>query len=112
MAEQVVEVARQRVPVRSGELRDSITVQPIKSKPGLVVGHAGPAARRSHLLEFGTRHHPAQAYMRPALDQVAPGAGLVFVSSYRPVVRQAARAARRDRKAGAIVPGIFAGFSE
>jgi HK97 gp10 family phage protein len=90
VAQDMQSAARERVPVRTGELRDSLGVEPIKSRPGLVV-RAG--ARHAHLIEFGTKHHGARPFMRSALASVGPTAGLVFAGRYRGTVANAAKAA-------------------
>lgn len=68
--------AKSRVPVRTGELRDAITVKTVKkskrSGEDLVkVGFEKPTSRRAHLTEYGTVHSPAQPFMRPAIDSAA-----------------------------------------
>jgi len=64
--------AKARVPVRSGVLKDSITVKTATEKQrdqGLVfVGFDKTASRRAHLTEYGTSHSAAHPFMRPALD--------------------------------------------
>lgn len=65
-AEQVAERMRQLVPVLSGDLRDSITVG--IGKDDVRIGPAGQHAFRAHFTEFGTVHHGAQPFIRPAFD--------------------------------------------
>lgn len=79
-AKVVVDDARQRVPVRSGALRESIVVvggrqaQRLKTTATqeanrvAVVTFKKPHSRRAHLTEFGTRHSAAKPFLRPALD--------------------------------------------
>lgn len=65
-AEQVAERMRQLVPVLSGDLRDSITV--VIGKDDVRIGPAGKHAFRAHFTEFGTVHHGAEPFIRPAFD--------------------------------------------
>ena len=71
--------AKARVPVRTGALRDSITVATVrKSKRSarrqVLIGFKKPVSRRAHLTEFGTKFQPAEPFMRPALDSQGPAA--------------------------------------
>ena len=77
--EPIAEHARQLVPVDQGDLRDSISVgtrlsktqrrQHRKDGPDDVEMFIGPGPHpQAHLQEFGTQHHPAQPFMRPAWD--------------------------------------------
>ena len=67
--------AKDRVPVDTGDLRDSVVVRsPTRGqrKRGaalVVVGFEKPVSRRAHLTEFGTQHQPAQPFLRPAVDE-------------------------------------------
>jgi len=78
----VIEAARQKVPVDTGLLRDSIRVtakQPKRGDTSIVVGlriAAGggggkreSAAWRWHFVELGTAKLPARPFLRPALDR-------------------------------------------
>jgi HK97 gp10 family phage protein len=83
----IAETARQLAPVAGGDLRDSIAVgttlsksQRKKHRKGgkddveVFVGPAVPDGGNSPvpqaiLQEFGTSHHPAQPFLRPAWDQ-------------------------------------------
>jgi HK97 gp10 family phage protein len=76
-AKPIVEDAKRRVPVDSGALRDSITISTgdrhLKAGVGddqvaIFIGFEKPTSARAHLTEFGTRHAPAQPFMRPAMD--------------------------------------------
>lgn len=61
-----------RVPVRTGKLRDSITVsssrKATKNHADAVIGFKKPTSRRAHLTEFGTKHSKAEPFIRPAID--------------------------------------------
>lgn len=67
--------AKDRVPVDTGDLRDSVVVRSPtqrQRKHGaalVVVGFEKPISRRAHLTEFGTQHQPAQPFLRPAVDE-------------------------------------------
>lgn len=79
----IADEAKRLVPVRSGNLRDSIIVSFDKmnfsriegTAPGLTV-YVGPEQGRTarndgfygHMIEFGTVHSAAHPFMRPALD--------------------------------------------
>jgi len=73
-AKPIVQRAKELVPVDTGDLRDSITVQ-IERQRGAsekrvaLVGFTKPTSRRAHLTEYGTAHSPAKRFMRPALDE-------------------------------------------
>lgn len=81
--EVIAEEARVLVPVRSGNLRDSITVgtEPLNSAAGGLTAlgetvNVGPAQGKDaehdgfygHMIEFGTKHAAAEPFMRPAFD--------------------------------------------
>ena len=67
--------AKDRVPVDTGDLRDSVVVkaptqrQRKRGAALVVVGFKKPVSRRAHLTEFGTQHQPAQPFLRPAVDE-------------------------------------------
>lgn len=72
-AKPIVDEAKRRVHVRSGELRDSITDQIERKRKAatervIYIGFEKPTSRRAHLEEFGTRFQDAHPFMRPALD--------------------------------------------
>ena len=73
----IAEEAKSRVPIRSGALRDSITVKRANSRErargnaDVVIGFKSPASRRAHLVEYGTRKMAAHPFMRPAIDAKA-----------------------------------------
>jgi HK97 gp10 family phage protein len=64
---------KSRVPVRTGALRNSITVssakKATKGRSNVVVGFKKPVSRRAHLTEFGTEHSRAEPFIRPTIDQ-------------------------------------------
>ncbi len=61
----MVDLARSIVPVRTGFLRDSIFFQLVESDLNLTVG---AAASYAFFVEFGTRFQRSQPFIRPALD--------------------------------------------
>lgn len=72
-ARPIVEEAKRLVPVRTGQLRDSITTQVDRRSGGdnervALIGFKRPASSRAHLVEFGTSHSAPRPFMRPALD--------------------------------------------
>lgn len=68
----LVKGMKERVPVNTGKLRDSITVSSAakvtKGRSMAVVGFKKPTSRRVHLTEFGTEHSKAQPFIRPTID--------------------------------------------
>ncbi len=76
-AKPLIAEARARVPVKTGRLRASIGVRAARIRGGLAV-HIGAGARKvrgrqirhGHLIEFGTRHHAAFPFLRPAFEDV------------------------------------------
>ena len=62
--EPVARQARSAAPRDSGELADSIVVQPVGRRSAAV----GPTAPHGHLVEMGTVSMAAQPFMRPAWD--------------------------------------------
>jgi HK97 gp10 family phage protein len=72
-AKPIIEEAKRLVPVKSGALRDSITVATERKRNAdnqrmVLIGFKKPHSRRAHLTEFGTVHSVAKPFMRPALD--------------------------------------------
>lgn len=84
-------LASAKAPVLTGELASSVFKERVGAKLMVQVG-AGPGqglgSRRSfyaHMQEFGTRHHAAQPFMRPAFEQTKRK----VVASVRQDMRQA-----------------------
>lgn len=67
-ARPVLERMQELVPVRSGNLRESLAI--VIADDGLTVniGPAGKVAWRAHFVEFGTVNMPAKPFIRPAFD--------------------------------------------
>lgn len=76
-AKPIVQEAKRLVPEASGDLKKSIIAKMEKDRYSagdervIFVGFAKPTSRRAHLTEFGTVHHAAQPFLRPALDNTA-----------------------------------------
>ncbi len=79
MARLVAKEAKSRVPVRTGGLRDSITVKRPRRGGTVKIGFKRPDSGKAHLIEFGTAPRTtkdgkstgrvaAQPFMRPAID--------------------------------------------
>lgn len=71
--EPMADAMRQKVPVDSGDLKDSVTVttkNPKQNrKQSTVEAHAGPGRHpQAHLREFGGDRNPPAPYVRPAWD--------------------------------------------
>lgn len=67
-AEKLAQHARERVPVRTGKLRDAIHVE--HEGPGEYAVIAGNnQAFYGHIVEHGGAHTPARAFMTPATEQ-------------------------------------------
>jgi HK97 gp10 family phage protein len=60
--------AKGAAPVRSGEHRDSIEVQPALIEGDQVTGSWGANAKHSPFVELGTSKMAAQPHLRPAAD--------------------------------------------
>lgn len=112
-AEPIAETARQLAPYDEGHLRPSIHVsdrltrrqrkQHKKDHKDLVEVFVGPGTDpAAHLQEFGTKHHGAQPFMRPAFDQhktsVLDG---IKDDLWQEIEKAAARLARKAAKAAA-----------
>lgn len=114
----VLEAAKSKVPVDTGELRAGIVLATAKQDQtvaaGLVVAntqaHAqarvaaaafgeaqvkGSPARRWHLTELGTRTQAAQPFMRPAIDE---NAGVVVDGLKRELAKRIAKALKKGGK--------------
>ena len=70
----VADRARQKVPVLSGKLRDSIRVTRLKGDPKQNIRvYAGSrqkgGAFYAHMVEYGTVKMPAKPFLRPALNE-------------------------------------------
>lgn len=73
-AQVFVDHARQNIVarglVKTGKLRDSVTVTPDRDRPaGSRTAFAGTTLFYAKFSEFGTAHQPAKSWMRPAIDE-------------------------------------------
>lgn len=71
VAREIEQGARERVPVDSGDLRDSIATTRVALGDYRVEAGAG-GAFYGFLVEFGTSKTPARPFMVPAAEAVAP----------------------------------------
>lgn len=103
----VLEAARAKVPVDSGELRAGIALATAKTETGVAAGLLisskttglkqarmaaaafgeaqadGAPGRRWHFIELGTKHSSAQPFLRPALDEAAQSVTTAFAAAMR-----------------------------
>src|SRR4051812_40466588 len=73
IAEAVTESAKEKSPVDTGALQESIRMELSDSKSGPVAG-VGSDLNYSVYQELGTRKMAAQPYLRPALEEVLANA--------------------------------------
>jgi HK97 gp10 family phage protein len=108
-AEPIAETARRLAPVEHGDLQGGIVVSDrltarqrgLHQKRGpneveVFVG-AGPHPQ-AHLQEFGTSHHPAQPFMRPAWDQHKEKALEGIVADFWAAIKKALARGGRGKK--------------
>lgn len=71
-AKPVLEEAKRRVPVDTGDLKSSLTIMTAsktrKDERAVLIGVRGEAGGRAHFTEYGSAHSAAKPFMRPALD--------------------------------------------
>jgi HK97 gp10 family phage protein len=73
----VMKAMRAFVPVKTGDLKRSITSQSVRGYGSLmvrVIGFKSPGRYYAHLVEFGTIRSAAKPFIRPALDASAENA--------------------------------------
>ena len=66
-AEAIAEAAKERVPTRTGRLKESIHVDKRGDQIAVVAG--GTDAFYGHMIEFGTTHSPAHPFLIPATEE-------------------------------------------
>jgi HK97 gp10 family phage protein len=98
-AEPIAITARSIVSVRSGDLRDSIVVS--EEAKDINVGGAVPSDSatiyvgatlwRAHFQEFGTAHHRAYPFMRPAFDNQGVNAKKIIEVRLMDAIKRATR---------------------
>lgn len=77
VAEEIAEEAQIRAPVLTGRLKSSIEVEAVdrtgdvnsRGRSGFSVGPTRSGMPQALMQEYGTRHHSAQPFMRPAWDK-------------------------------------------
>jgi HK97 gp10 family phage protein len=105
-ARPIVEEAKRRVRVKSGELRDAVTIDTssrrqalaaaVGGEIGISIGFTKPTSRRAHLEEFGTAHSAANPFMRGAMEAKAGEAlDAMGHTLQKGIEREAAKLAKR-----------------
>jgi len=103
-AELPLSEAKRLVSVRTGALRDSLMTQQLPMKNtdrtrAVIIGGRKPIGSRSHWQEFGTVHHAAKPFLRPALDSTAQVTVNAFGRHLGPgIEREAAQMNRTGRR--------------
>lgn len=112
--------AQSAVPIEEGELKESIVVSTrlsprqkrlnrAKAHKDVVEVYVGPGPiKHAHLQEFGTEHHAAQPFLRPAWDKhklaaiegIAEDLGTEIMKSIRRKIRRDQRAAAKKAAGG------------
>ena len=92
-AELVAENAGVRAPRRSGYLATHMVAEIIESNEAQAMAAAGPEEKAfwGFFQELGTRHHPAQPFLRPALDENADRVAKTISDALRAVMERAGR---------------------
>lgn len=95
--------AEQLAPARTGRLKESITVAVEKSTSTYAEVAIGPRENTIHgfFQEFGTAHHGAQPFMRPAWDSNKRTALRAIARELRERITKAAERLARHAKNGA-----------
>ena len=70
-AADIIRDAQIAAPVRTGNLRNSITAD-IENRPSVVSAEVGPTAEYGAYVEFGTSRQAPQPYLGPAADRHVP----------------------------------------
>lgn len=102
-AKPIIDEAKRLVPVRTGQLRDSLTVVIERRRKEdderlAVIGFKKPVSRIAHLIEFGTSKMAAKPFMRPAMDAKAGDAlGQMGKVLARGIEREAKKLAKPGR---------------
>ena len=65
----IEESAKQKVPVITGQLRNSIVTEIDLESPNIVSIEIGPTEDYGDDVEFGNSRRPAKPYLRPAADE-------------------------------------------
>jgi len=105
LGDMVAERARQRVPVDTGELRNSIDTETVTGKGGAPEVRVVASAPHAMYVELGTERSRPRPFLRPALAFIRRGsggsdAGLSRVKASKSARKRSARnrALARDRR--------------
>lgn len=83
-ANNLVEKARERVPVKTGDLRDSIKVQKGEGDLNYLVQASAPHAR---FIEFGSLKTPARPFLGPAVEESRDGIRETMIKAINAAIR-------------------------
>lgn len=99
-AKPILEKAKSLVPVKSGKLRDTLTIKTFRKSQDVFVGLKGNKRKEGFpfyaaMVEFGTRYAEPRPYMRPALDATRAEAKQIIIDETR---KQIDRIAKKKAK--------------
>jgi HK97 gp10 family phage protein len=103
-AKPIFDAVKERIPVRTGELRRGLTVSSVRQgkrsdERELLVGFRKNVAWRAKFLEFGTRFIAPQPFMRPGFDVSAEKAlGIMVGALGRGITAAALKLGKRGKK--------------
>jgi len=80
---------KDRVPVKSGTLKKSISSKVVESGRHKVQIKIGASKFYAHMVEFGTRHSGARPFMRPAFDAEKDKAVDIFKRELKRLIERA-----------------------
>lgn len=86
LTEQAEQYARERVPVDTGALKDSITSD-VRGLVGAVKA-GGKGARHAHLVEYGTRYMRARSFLRYGARKATREIRRAFRSGFQEALRE------------------------
>lgn len=89
MTDNAIAYAKQRVPVDSGELKNSIHGD-VRGLVGMVKA-GGPGAKHAHLIEYGTRYMRARSFMRYAARKASGEVRRFFRGAFQEALREQRR---------------------
>lgn len=100
----IVKEAKRRVPVKTGQLKKSISaVRSSRNRAAderlVQIGFKPPVSARAHFTEFGTAHSRPEPFIRPALDSQAEEA-------LRAMVEALATGIEREEYKQALASGV------
>lgn len=82
----IVDAARAKAPVQTGNLRDSISAEVVEQGPMRVTVEVGPSAEYADDVEFGGLHRAAKPFLRPAIDESQEKVVAILVTELNKVV--------------------------